>query len=237
MDPDWAELVTIVRQAGRCFVVEAVVLAGSFARGEADDRSDIDLLALMEHGPRAVRVGCIGGRWVEVLYATVADLDPERVPPRRATFAGARVLFDPKAIGQNWLDRVNAYLASTVPPRITPKAYAVWDLCHALHVLESLAREGAEGAEGEPRVLYLRNHFVEALVTFLYEDAGVWLPSVRRQLDGIERFRPSALEEIRKLLSARDESSIAVCARRAFQEVTGDPPIPHLRDACAIPLA
>jgi predicted nucleotidyltransferase len=49
------KIVQYVKNLGREFNPERVVLFGSYARGEADENSDVDLLVVMEHGkPRNV---------------------------------------------------------------------------------------------------------------------------------------------------------------------------------------
>lgn len=90
--------------------VRAVLVAGSWARGEADPSSDIDVVAVWNASERALRVGVFQGRLTEVLYLPAAALD--RRPIQRATLRGARILWDPDHVAAERLARVASVLAS-----------------------------------------------------------------------------------------------------------------------------
>ncbi|MGC8487531.1 MAG: hypothetical protein ACP5QO_04835 [Clostridia bacterium] len=231
MEPNWDKLLRAVQNVGCNLGLQAVLVAGSWARGQADDASDVDILAITRIGPRSVLAGLHDDQFIEVLYAPLDDLDPWARPPARATFQGARVLFNPEGVGLAWVSRFETYLAGTRPPGAALLSYQVWNLRHALHALETLSRAGDPAS-----LLYVRNRFAEELVAYLYTKAGVWIPGVRRQIDGLVRIFPESVPLVTALLLAGRSEGVAHAAQCAYARLVGEWRLSQLARAPLLPL-
>lgn len=197
--------------------VRAVLVAGSWARGEADPSSDIDVVAVWNASERALRVGVFQGRLTEVLYLPAAALD--RRPIQRATLRGARILWDPDHVAAERLARVASVLAKPPPPDPTQAAYGRWDLAQSLRTMAWLA--GHDPAS----LLLMRGRFVEELLAHVFRLESVWPPTVRRQLPVLADRRPDAYRLICACLEAVEPDAIVQRAEEAFAAlVAGDPP-------------
>jgi hypothetical protein len=231
VEPNWDEVLRVVQDVGCSLGLRAVLVAGSWARGQADEASDVDILAITHSGPRSVLAGLHDDQFIEVLYAPLNDLDPRTHPPARATFQGARVLFDPEGVGLAWVSRLETYLAGARPPGAALLSYQVWNLRHALHTIDTLSR-----ADDLVSLLYVRNRFAEELVAYLYTKAGVWIPGVRRQIDGLVRICPESVPLVTTLLLAVRPDEVAQAAQCAYARLVAEWRLPQLARAPLLPL-
>ncbi len=203
----FTSLVDLIRTRAGDWGVAGILLCGSFARREVDVASDIDLIVAVEATTRSVQVGTWMGRDIEILYMSLESLAAHR--PTRGTLRGAAVLYDPQDCLAPLVRQWEAHFAE---PRQTPPAereYGRWEIAHTLTVMERMA-------VGAPRatLLYVRNEWVSAVVGCLFDLAGDWPPTRRRQLPRLETWYPGIVAELEGLLGG-PTSRKTLCNRPA----------------------
>lgn len=200
--------------------VRAVVLTGSWARGEAGEESDVDIAVVWARNHRAIRVG----RWsdpdseserlVEAVYLPVGALDTLSV--RRATMARARVLYDPDGTAAAWLSRLDAIFAGPAPEAAAETAYGRFDMAQLVRSIE------AEVSRDPAVARLLAAHFATRLMEHVFRRHGAWAPSLRRQLAALTRLDPDAAARVSSCLTAPTPEEQAAACRLAW-EAHGDP--------------
>lgn len=210
--------------------VAAVLLCGSFARGQDDDASDVDVLALVRGDRAYVRLGRDQGRAVEVLYLPVAKA--LAAPIRRSTLAGARILYDPAAVAAAWLARLQTEFERPYHPDAADAAYARWDLGQGLRALEASA-----AADDVVNARYLRGVWVGDLVAYVLASRGVWAPTRRRQLEALRTCDEAAHRLVAACLAAHTCAAVAAACRRAFGALIGPTGTAPLAEATLVALA
>ena len=172
-----------------------------------DVASDIDLIVAVAAKTRSIQVGTWRGRDIEILYMSLESLAAHR--PTRGTLRGAAVLYDPQDCLAPLVRQWEAHFAE---PRQTPPAereYGRWEIAHTLTVMERMA-------VGAPRatLLYVRNEWVSAVVGCLFDLAGDWPSTRRRQLPRLETWYPGIVAELEGLLGG-PTSRKTLCNRPA----------------------
>ena len=207
-------LTDTLREMSMPFSVVSVVLAGSFARGNADEGSDIDVLVLTDADQSYVQCGVWQDRYIEVDYLPVRAAGRGAV--RRATLAGAKILYDPDGVARAWLDEIGTQWLEPYPISPAERAYGRWDLAQSLRTLRTL-EEQKQGLA----LLYLRNLFVQELVEYALKNAGVWVPSPRRQLQALATADPDALHLVAEALAAKEPVALVAACEAAYRKLVG----------------
>jgi hypothetical protein len=197
--------------------VRALLLKGSLARGEADERSDVDLMVIARAGRldelwadrRAIAEGLGGwlGGFDEVAWQAPhtyigfvdgpvkVDFFFQEEPPAADPWLrdGFRALVDPDGVA----DRLRAALAAEPVPRdLTDFDAHAWDWLWAVHL--KLRRSGQEW------LVYIE--LVKFVETMLLEGFGALGPDPWRGVLRIEeRLPPEAVAELRAALPAAPE--------------------------------
>jgi hypothetical protein len=214
--------------------IRAVVLTGSWARGEADEDSDVDLAVVWARDHRAIRVGHWvdpdGGhdRLVEAIYLPADGLDHLRA--RRATMAGARVLYDADGTAAAWLDRQSAVFAGPVPEAPADTAYGRFDMAQLLRNME------AEVTRDPAVSRLLAAHFATRLMEHVFRRHGAWAPTLRRQLPRLHCLDPAAAALVSACLTAPTPQSQAAACRRAWEALADAQALPSFATAPIHPL-
>lgn len=221
-------LVDIIKRRASTLQPCAIILPGSFARDEADIASDIDVLVLTCGDQRYIQTGVFGGHAIEILYLPLEMA--KKAPVHQATFHQARPLWDPEGIGAAWLETQEAIVGSPRAVSDTEVAYVRWDLAQSLETLHYLA------ARDRVAFLYSRNHWVQVLVTAVFARAGVWAPTVRRQMGALAEQFPALYPLVVQCLEADTPKGAAEACRRALHAVYGESPHPSLDSAPVLPM-
>ena len=209
--------------------VTAVLLCGSFARGEADGASDVDIVSLVRGERAYLRLGRLGEHAVEVLYTPIARA--LEAPVRRATVAGARVLYDPDGVAALWLCGLAGRFERPYSLDAARALYEPWNLGQALAALEAAAAAGDRVGVG-----YLRGLWLGDLVAYLLARRGVWAPARRRQLAALRQCDEAAYLEVAACLDAGAGTAAVAACRQAFGHLVGESPTPPLAEAALVPL-
>ena len=174
----------------------AVLLAGSWARGDAHEGSDIDLWVVRVKGRSHLRLLEQEGRLVSVRYSTVADerremRDPGRWDGAIPGWLHARVLYDPRGIAQPL--RSEARRRKRSVDRAVRDRYLAYQLAYwseeVVKLLRALERGERETAAVERNLLANHLAFLRVLPmekwwdteNGFWEKAGRWAgPQFRR---------------------------------------------------------
>lgn len=222
------QLVDVITTRAAHLPACAIILAGSFARGEAEAVSDIDVVVLTHAAGRFIQTGTFDGHPIEILYMPLEMA--QTAPVTKATFQGARPLWDPEGLGAAWLLEQEAVVGRPRGVSPTDMAYVRWDLRQALDMLEYLA--GGDLATFR----YTRNHWVQELVDALFAQERIWPPTVRRQMAALDQRFPALYPLVVRCLEARDAYEAVAACRRTFQAVYGETPLAPLDLAPILPM-
>ncbi len=220
----FTSLVDLIRTRAGDWGVAGILLCGSFARREVDVASDIDLIVAVEATTRSVQVGTWMGRDIEILYMSLESLAAHR--PTRGTLRGAAVLYDPQ---DRLAPLVRQWEAHFAEPRQTPPAereYGRWEIAHTLTVMERLA-----GGVLRAILLYVRNEWVSDVVGYLFDSAGDWPPTRRRQLPRLETWYPGIVADLEGLLAAHEPNDTVQRARAVTERWLPEAAIQPLEEA------
>jgi predicted nucleotidyltransferase len=207
---------------------KAVILVGSWARGEANAGSDVDLVVLWAKPYRALQVGAFADRLVELVYIPIP---PPSEQPRRATLFGARILYDPDGLAEAWLSRFRSVWEEGPMSSPALAAYRRWDAEQGLRTLEWLASRGADA-----EAALVSRHLVEDLLLELFERHGRWPPSLHRQLTELEGIDAASAAMLRRCLTATQAGDIHQACRLAVQSLWGSLTLPAVQEAPILPL-
>ena len=205
-DLAFGSLVETIRERGEDLGVVGILLCGSLARGDWDEASDIDILAAVEGRGPWIQVGEWAGRDIEILYQPLDALRRHR--PKRATFEGARILYDPLQQLAPILERWEKEFRAPRPASAGDAAYSRWELAHGIRMFRSPSVASDPGAW-----IYLRNEWVSTLMDHLFGVAEVWAPTRRRQFACLEGLYPGLTPELKALLRADSAEEVAGRAR------------------------
>lgn len=221
---DRERLVAAVLESGKHLGVVAILLVGSFARGTADSASDLDVVAFTRASDTFLQCGTWQGLFIEVFYNPLERA--RSAPIRRATLQGAKVLFDPEDVFTPWLSSLQARFDEPPPVSKAQLEYARWGLAHWLETMTWLA-----SSSDRTTFWYVCSHWLDELVGYLYDAAGVWTPNIRRQLDGLDELHPNARDLIGAVQQATDpETAVAAC-KVAHRALVGERLLPPLLEA------
>jgi predicted nucleotidyltransferase len=207
---------------------KAVILVGSWARGEANASSDVDLVVLWARPYRALQVGAFADRLVEILYLPIP---PPTEPPRRATVRGARILYDPDSLAAAWLSRLRSAWEKGPASSSALAAYRRWEAVQGLRTLEWLASRGADA-----EAALVGRRLVEDLLLEVFERHGRWPPSLHRQLTELEGIDPASAAMLRRCLTATRASDIHEACRLAVQSLWGSLAVGAVGEAPILPM-
>jgi predicted nucleotidyltransferase len=209
--------------------VAAVLLCGSYARGEADAASDVNVVCLVRGDRAYMRIGQWQAGPVEVVYTPVAHA--LEAPARRATLAGARILYDPDGVAGPWLRRLAGRFGQPYRMDAAEAMHDPWDLGRRLLALETAAATGDTA-----NIAYLRGIWLGDLVAYLLARRGRWAPARRRQLAALRQCDEYAYQEVAACLDAGGGTAAVAACRRALEDLVGEATGAPLAEASLFPL-
>lgn len=118
--------------------VQAVLLAGSYARGHASPLSDVDLFVITKDGPKHSDIADVDWTTFDTGYTTIEDLEQDIT----TSFIACNALLDVVTLfgDASWEQRIET-LARQTYPRYVPRAEALEELHQQLRTVAQRAAE------------------------------------------------------------------------------------------------